>query len=280
MKPGQLYITAVFLLIISGCDKEEQETDKNIKVSSASFTGCKTETKSTVPDIPSIKLTGQTGDMLQVDWSNTEFCCGTDSISISSNISGNDIKVEIIDLGPFTWCYCPHDLSFSIGPLKKEDYNLTLIESEHSYVRDTFLLSFDYSQQLDTTITGEDQVNTISNNPVNYAKTIKGGCNNFSLKSATFDDLPENDTVIIYELTDTIRIFVGLHLTCCMEFEPESYVSGDTLFMKIVTVNDEFCNCICYYTFDYYFADYTGQGFYYQFLSDDYKWFEGSHNLP
>lgn len=280
MRTRQIFLAAIFIVGLSGCDKEEPVIDKNITVTSASFTECKTVEKSTDPGVPSVRLTGQTGDLLAVAWSNSEFCCGTDSISISSTVSGNDITVEIIDLGPFTWCYCPHDLSFSLGPLCKEEYNLTLIESEHSYSRDTFLVSFSFSQQLDTIVTGENNSNMISNNPVNYSKTIEGGCNDFSLKSATNADWPESDTVIIYELTDTLKIFVGLNLTCCMEFEPESSISGDTLVMKIETVNDDYCDCICYYTFDYYFSDYTSQGFYYQFYVDDLKWFEGNHHLP
>jgi hypothetical protein len=280
MNTKQILLAIIILTSLFGCDKEDPVIDKNIIMTEVSFTGCKTELKSADTGIPSVRLTGQTGDNLLVEWINTEFCCGTDSISISSTVNGNDIKVEIIDLGPFTWCFCAHDLEFSIGPLDRSEYNLTLIESENSYTRDTILVTFNFSQQLDTTITGENNFNLIGNDPVNYLKTLKGGCNGYGLKSVTMGDWPENDTLIIYELTDTLKVFVGMNLTCCMEFEPGSSISGDTLVMKIRTMNDDFCNCICYYTFDYFFTDYTAQGFYYQFLVDNLKWFEGSHNLP
>lgn len=269
-----------FVPIFFGCNREDPVAEKNITVTSAYFSGCITETKSAIPDIPSVRLSAQNGDMLAVEWSNSEFCCGTDSISISSTVSGNDIIAEVIDLGPLTWCYCPHDLSFSIGPFNKENYNLTFIESEHAYSRDTFSVSINYSPQIDTTILRTNTSNLIGNNPVIYAKTEEGGCNDFSLKSETNADWPESDTVIIYVLTDTLKIFVGLHLTCCIEFEPESYITGDTLVMRTQVVNDDFCDCICYYTFDYYFSEYTGQGFYYQFFVGETKWFEGSHLLP
>jgi hypothetical protein len=169
-------------------------------------------------------------------------------------------------------------LEFSIGPLNREKYILTLIESEHSYSRDTFLVSFNYSQQLDTII-GDTTSDLISNNPINWSKTLLGGCNNM-YKSATIDNELESDTLIFYELNDTLRIFVGINSTCCIDFGSESSITGDTLIMRIITLNDDQCDCICYYTFDYYYLNYSGQGFYYQFFVDEYKQFEGIYNLP
>lgn len=279
MRTKQILLAIILVPGLFGCDKEEEPVDRNFTTTLLFFTECNTSTKSTASDIPSIRLSGQSGDKLLVQLVNTEFCCGTDSISINCEHADQDITLGITDHGPFTWCFCPHDVEFSTGPLNNTNYNLTFIESVNSYSRDTFFVSFSYSQQLDTTITGENSCQ-LCDNPINYSYTIRGGCNDIRFKSATIDNEPEPDTVIFYELTDTLRIFVGLNLTCCIDFDSESSITGDTLVMRILTMNDDFCDCICYYTFDYYYSNYTAQGFYYQFFVDDYKRFEGTYNLP
>lgn len=278
MRTKHIIIVTILIICSIGCDKNESTTDKDIKTISITFTDCNSNTKSTDNYIPSLRLIGQSGDKLLIKLINTEFCCGTDSISLSKDIVDNKIGIEIIDNGPFSYCYCPHDLEFEIGPLDYDDYDLTLIESVHAYSRDTFYVHFKYSQQLDTTITGFIPGNLISNNALNYTKTDLGGCNGM-FKSAEIENDQENDTIIFYEQADTLKIFTGLNLTCCIDFGSESEIIGDTLFMRISTLNDDFCDCICYYTFDYLYTNYMGQGFYYQFFIDDYKRFEGKYNL-
>jgi len=153
MKTKSIFLIIILFLNFIGCDKEESHIDKNIILSSISFTNCNSGTKSTDSNIPSIRLTGQSGNKLLVKLSNTEFCCGTDSISISKIIEDYKISIEIIDNGPFTYCFCSHDLEFTIGPFDNDDYDLKLIESEHAYSRDTFLIHFSYSPHIDTTVT-------------------------------------------------------------------------------------------------------------------------------
>lgn len=121
--------------------------------------------------------------------------------------------------------------------------------------------------------------NLIGNYPLNYIKTDLGGCNN-TFKSAQIDNKEETDTLIFNEQADSLKIFVGLNLTCCIDFGSESEISGDTLIIRINTLNDDFCDCICYYTFDYKYGDYMNQGLYYKFYIDNYKRFEGKYNLP
>ena len=153
MKTLPIILTMILIFNFIGCDKEESHIIKNITPSSISFTNCNSGTKSTDSNIPSVRLIGQSGNILLLKLSNTEFCCGTDSISISKNIVDNKISIEIIDNGPFTYCFCSHDLEFTIGPFDNDDYVLKMIESEHAYSRDTFLIHFSYSLQLDTTVT-------------------------------------------------------------------------------------------------------------------------------
>jgi hypothetical protein len=276
-KPISMIIMLTFLLI--GCEKEESIDDVTIDTSSISFTECTTNSKSTDKDTPSIRLIGQSDGKLIVKMINTEFCCGTDSVSIDKSFIENKIGIEIIDNGPFTWCYCPHALEFDLKSLENKEYLITLIESEHSYSRDTFLIRFMYSEQLDTTVTGINSEKTIDDYPLTYVQTDLGGCNNIS-KSVQPDNEEGADTLIFNEQAGSIKIFAGLNLTCCIDFSSESESVGDTLIMKLNTLNDDFCDCICYYTFDYIYDNYSGQGFYYRYYIDDYKRFEGKYNLP
>ena len=279
MKTRLILISIILIVFAFGCEKEESTKKGNIDTSSISFTDCNTGTKSTDSNTPSIRIIGQANGKLTVKLINTEFCCGTDSVSLNKTENDNKIGVEIIDNGPLTYCFCPHDLEFNLTSLENKLYELTLIESEHAYSRDTFLIQFEYSEHLDTTITGLISGNRISNYPLDYVKTDLGGCNNM-FKSAQFDNEEETDTLTFNEHSDSLKIFVGLNLTCCIDFGSESEIVGDTLIMRIHTLNDDFCDCICYYTFDYNYGDYMSQGFYYKLYIDSYKRFEGKYNLP
>jgi len=278
MKTKILPTIVLSLILFTACENDEPGKKDKISTSDLSFTNCNITLKSNDIGIPIVKLTGNTDGKLTVKMSNTECCCGTDSVSLDLATEFDEITVEIIDNGPFTWCYCPHELEFSLTSLSNKDYELTIIESEHAYVRDTFFIQFKFDEHLDTSITASSPVNLISNRPLDYVKTDLGGCNGDKSVPPDYED--ETDTIIFYEQADSLRIFAGLNLTCCIEFGSESEITGDTLIMQINTLNDEYCNCICYYTFNYFFADYTGQGFYYQFYIDEYKRFEGKFNLP
>jgi hypothetical protein len=273
-------ITALFLsFCFIGCTENEPSIEKPIETSATSFTGCKTDLKSEGNDFPALRLSGKPDGILLVQAINTEFCCGTDSISLKKTIADNEIGIEIVDEGPFTWCYCLHNIEFELETLKEEVYELTLIESEHAYSRDTFRVRFRYSPELDTTITNCLQNNTPGIRGIEYLETEFAGCNDM-LKSETRQVSEENDTIIIRMHADTLKIFVGLTLECCIDFGAESQIIGDTLVMRINTLNDDVCDCWCYYTFEFLYSGYTGEGFYYQFFIDEYKRFEGFYNVP
>ena len=203
MRTKLISMTAILIFLFWGCKKEESAKKGNIDTSSISFTDCKIGTKSSENNTPSIRLIGQAGGKLIVKMLNTEFCCGTDSVSIDKTIDLSDkIGIEIIDNGPFTHCFCPHDLEFTLTSLDNKDYKLTIIESEHSYSRDTFLIQFEYSEQLDTTITNInthsdcDQNVIISpteyqnapNDPFSIAEmTIMGNCLNIKFVASGCD---------------------------------------------------------------------------------------------
>jgi hypothetical protein len=217
MKTKLTSMTFLLVILLSGCKKEETVKKGNIDTSSISFTVCNADTKSTDTNTPSIRLIGQADGKLIIKMINTEFCCGTDSISMDESINNNKINIKIIDNGPLTYCFCPHDLEFSLTSLDSKDYELTLIESENAYSRDTFLIQFKFSEQLDTTVTELISGNLIGNYPLDYVKAALGGCNGI-FKSSIIDNKEEIDTLIFKERSDTMEVFDGLNLTCCIDF--------------------------------------------------------------
>jgi len=86
---------------------------------------------------------------LEIQHQNTMFCCGTEQVEIKSEILNDTIYISETDLGPFTYCYCWHDLNFEIGPLENKAYVLQIIGCETSYNQDTILIDFQYSNNLD-----------------------------------------------------------------------------------------------------------------------------------
>jgi hypothetical protein len=202
MKTKLISMTTILIFLLFGCEKEESTQKINIDISSISFTDCNTDTKSTDNNAPSIRLIGQANGILTVKMLNTEFCCGTDSVSIGTTIDENKLSFEIIDNGSFSYCYCPHDLEFNIISLGNKEYELTLIESENSYSRDTFLIQFDYSEQLDTTILNfntqsscdqnviisETEYQNAPNDPFSITEmTITGDCLNIKFGASGCD---------------------------------------------------------------------------------------------
>ena len=251
----------ILIILLFGCENEKSTKYGNIEIEATllSFTSCNTAIKSTEIVTPSVRLTAQADGKLAVKMINTEFCCGTDSISLNKTIDSENINIEIIDNGPFTWCYCPHDIEFLLTSLENKDYKLTLIESEHSYSRDTFSIQFKYSGQLDTVI--YSNVEPEINSQIHSVNTILGGCNTphaDPLKSAA-EYTP--DTVyftIINE--DTLNIFAGINYICCTPFEFETDIVNDTLIMTITDTCSAYlscyCKCDCYYTWEFQYTDF------------------------
>ena len=255
-----LLLTSIIVVLFIGCEKESVTNDHDITASLLNFTDCNYNTKSSKNYIPSVRLIGKGEGVLLVQLENTEFCCGTDSVSLSKIISNNAIEIEIIDNGPYTYCYCPHNLDFEIGSLLNQHYELTIIESETAYSRDTFCIDFTYSQNLDTTFYGNDYANY---DQINLFKTIEGGCNIQSEKQQTSPLEESVDTVIVLVKNDTIDLFVGINYICCAPFmsETETEIENDSILISLTDTcsfpyQSCYCRCMCYYTWDFIFTDY------------------------
>ena len=93
-------------------------------------------------------------------------------------------------------------------------------------------------------------------------KTLPGGC---ALDKDSFlknSQISQPDTVTYSVTNDSLNIFVGFNATCCSKYSTSSSIKGDSLLIKIQTIQIGSCNCICYYTYNF---KYSGSGYYYDY---------------
>ena len=283
MKLNLKLLFGVSLLLIpaacedSGWNGSTSEPD-SIQISSVAFTECNNSDNKSANCETATLIFKKEGNYLHVKAENTEFCCGADSITINDSINNNAILIEIVDNGPHTHCFCPREIEFLIGPLSNEDYCLTYIESEHSYDRDTLNFCFDFSEDIDTTITNSKST-TLGDNPLTLSNTVPGGCNNSETEMKDAIQEFDSDTVIITKEGNDLNIYVGYNAGCCITYSTESYIEGDTLKININELENMQCDCICYYTFDFTYSDYSSQAFYYKIYIEPGIILEGKYNI-
>jgi len=107
-----------------------------------------------------------------------------------------------------------------------------------------------------------------------YAETIEGGCFLEKGSSIKNDPFIKPDTASYSVTNDSLNIFVGFNATCCGEFATSSTIDGDSIIIKIQTTHIGLCNCICYYTYNFWFS---GNAYFYKYhvSIDDYLNFTG-----
>lgn len=252
-------IVANVIVILTACENESADGERAIIVPSEIlidgilFSECIPEQKSTSSNA-SISLKYTDNGMVKVNLKNTEFCCGTETIQIEDTIEGNQIVIDLIDEGPFTYCFCFHDVDFELGKFILEGrYQLLYIESMNSYSRDTFNIEFNYNSSLDTTVTMETKANS-EFEPFNHEETILGGCNQETNKAEILGVY--SDTIIFNAYSNSLDIFIGINYDCCYDFVTSSTFNEDTLLMQLNATSDMPCDCICFYTFDYIYSNF------------------------
>ena len=95
-----------------------------------------------------------------------------------------------------------------------------------------------------------------------YVETIPGGCALDKGSSLKNSQITQPDTVTYSMTNDSLNIFVGFNATCCSKYSTSSSIKGDSLLIKIQTIQLGSCNCICYYTYNF---KYSGSGYYYDY---------------
>lgn len=136
-------IALLIMLSLLSCEKENHKTEP-LNVKNINFSDCAND--SSAARCLSIQAIGDS--YLFIQHQKTMFCCGTDEIDINVELRNDTIYIQEIDLGPFTYCYCWHDITFELGPLNKKHYTLQIIGCETSYNRDSILIKFQYSDDL------------------------------------------------------------------------------------------------------------------------------------
>ncbi|MEN8157550.1 MAG: hypothetical protein ABFS10_11415 [Bacteroidota bacterium] len=136
----------VFLFLVFAflsCEQENYITEP-LNIREIGFSEC--DNDSTVSSC--LLLQAIDDSYLLINHQKTMFCCGTEEIDIRIENRNDTIVIHEIDLGPYTWCYCWHDITFKIGPFKSKQYTMQLIGCETSYNRDSILIDFQYSDNL------------------------------------------------------------------------------------------------------------------------------------
>ena len=224
-----------------------------------------------------IEIKAEPNGYLMFHAKNTEFCCDTDSLIIGLSQSNDSVEIEIYDMGPYSYCFCDHDLFFAVGPFKEQIYYFKLIESVDAYMRDTFEFSLDLANFIDTILFPIDTVSTYippdttfippdttfippdttyippdtSLIQPEYITTIYGGCNTDS----TYRGRDEPDISYFSTNGDTATIFVGFRYQCCAPFSTTYKIENGVIILTLVDNCTQpfgscYCNCNCYYTFE------------------------------
>jgi hypothetical protein len=142
-----IYLTILFFLILyASCEKENDKTELNVK--NIKFSDCLNETKKSSSNFSCLIIQAVDDDYIQIYHHNSVFCCGSEEIDVNFELIGDTLFINEKDLGPFTYCFCNHDVEFKIGPLKEKSYNLKLVDA---YKKDSLFINFKYSNDLNFT---------------------------------------------------------------------------------------------------------------------------------
>lgn len=264
------YLLPIVLIVsFSNCENTSPDKNDSIRIAcyDIDFFECTSDSNLT----PSMYIQKQ-DEFLYFHVYNTEFCCSTDSISILCDHDNNEINLTLVDMGPLSYCFCPHEVEFSIGPLKNEVYGFTYIESEHSYQRDTIQFDIELMNKVDTLIYANEY--PCEHTPLTHVKTVPGGCYGQRIFDSVKRAAAKPDTVIFSILNDTLEIFAGINYICCAPFTTSTRIIEDSLIFTLsdtcnITYHDCYCRCYCYYTFTFHFINYEEDIYSYRILLDD-----------
>jgi hypothetical protein len=155
MKTIYLLVIFVFVFVFAfSCNKNDNELKLgSATVSNMSLTSCLKSLKSTDSDNPCVTIRSNGDNKLTITHNDAEFCCDATSINIDIklDVKGDTIVIQEADTGTFAYCYCKHDISFDIGLFDYGNYKVKIIESEHSYSRDTIIFEFNHSDSTNFT---------------------------------------------------------------------------------------------------------------------------------
>jgi hypothetical protein len=136
-----IFLSLLFIAI--SCEKKS-ESDK-IAIKKINFTDCTANTVKSTSSVSCLSIQSVDHNFLKIKHYNALFSCGSEDFDIQSEFNSDSITLKEIDLGPYTYCFCPHDVEFEIGPLENMIYRLKLIDP---YKQDSIIMDFLYSDIL------------------------------------------------------------------------------------------------------------------------------------
>ncbi len=143
-------IIITFTIILFGCEKENDNNQdiSDLKITDLTLSSCIDSVDNTRLHLKMID-----DNKLKVIHYGAEFCCSdTGKADVELTKNNDVINLKEIDLGPYTYCFCKHNLEFTISGIDYGKQEFKIIESEHAYQRDTFEFHLDISLSTDTLI--------------------------------------------------------------------------------------------------------------------------------
>jgi len=258
----QRVLRAIFYLTVSlflflgdkGCNSGDEKIQVEFlypQIDSVSFSGC-LNTASPV-NTHTLTLTSDGEGYLNFWDFNSELCCETDSILVWLNYSNDSCFIHIVDMGPYSWCFCPNRISFRAGPFEGNNVVFQVLESQSAFKRDTFLFTINPESFTDTILSPCNSQTALS--PL-FLSTVPGGCNAADSADAVNLDLSMSDTTWVEYRNDSVIVTTALNYGCCAPFTTSYYDRGDTIFFYVEDVcnypdEDCYCDCSCCYLFSF-----------------------------
>jgi len=107
-----------------------------------------------------------------------------------------------------------------------------------------------------------------------FSETIPGGCALGNGDSTNGLQLTGANGVTYSIVDGNLDLVAGFNATCCGEYSTSTDIKRDSIIIKILTTKIGYCDCICYYTFNFKFIG-TGENFNYRVSVDNYLTFKG-----
>ena len=139
-----------FTIIFLSCerDNDNNQNPLELKITDINLSNCIDSI-----DSPRLHLKMIDDNKLKITHYGAEFCCSdTGKADVELTENNDIINLKEIDLGPYTYCFCKHNLDFTISGIDYGKQKFKIIESEHAYQQDTFEFNIDISPSTDTLI--------------------------------------------------------------------------------------------------------------------------------
>jgi hypothetical protein len=228
----------------------------------------------------SMRASGQASNFLLLEIRGMESFCDTRSISVNDSLAGNQLYLNIIDDGTPGTERCYRNAQFWVGPFESDrSYTLHLSEMPDALYRDTLLLTFNYDQDLDMSVSGDGYYYLLSEAPFGTIRDTS--YEDEDLPDFNYVDHINNiDTLLFFETDSGLLIRTLLDMDCDITHATSYAIDGDTLLMLIDLGTPGITGCNKLIFFDYLIEDYAQQNFYYQFYltNSDWAMFEGLYS--